>query len=212
MLFENVRGLLDKRFDAFRNSIETWLRDLGYVTHTALLNAKDFGLPQKRPRVFIVGLKSQYARAFHMPEPQPPGLTVGDLLYPEMASGGWEGADAWRKTACGLAPAIAAGSVKHKGGADYSGGSSARKTWEKIDVSAKSVADHVPARGFTGLPRLTLRMCAQIQGFPDGWEFIGDKISQCRQIGNALPPPLAHAVAQAVAHALRPGRPRKFPK
>lgn len=38
-------------------------------------------------------------------------------------------------------------------------------------------------------------MTARIQGFPDDWHFSGGKTASCRQIGNAFPPPVAHAVA-----------------
>lgn len=46
-------------------------------------------------------------------------------------------------------------------------------------------------------------MVARIQGFPDDWSFYGGKTHQCRQIGNALPPPLAGAVAKTLATCLR---------
>ena len=53
------------------------------------------------------------------------------------------------------------------------------------------------------LPRLTNRMVARIQGFPDEWEFQGGKTAQYRQIGNAFPPPVAAAVGKAIINALR---------
>ena len=203
VMLENVRGFLSPKFGDYRKQILDWLHDLGFEMRTGLLNAKDFGLPQNRPRAFIVGLRPEYSRAFEMPKPQLLKVSVGDLLHPEMASGGWEGAGEWRRNAAGIAPAIAAGSDKHTGGADFSGGSSARKAWKKLGVNAASVAEHAPAPGFTGMPRLTLPMCARVQGFPADWEFTGDKRSKCRQIGNALPPPLAFAVAQSITRALR---------
>ena len=53
-----------------------------------------------------------------------------------------------------------------------------------------------------GLPRLTTRIAARIQGFPDSWAFSGKNTAAYRQIGNALPPPVAHAVAAAVRAAM----------
>jgi DNA (cytosine-5)-methyltransferase 1 len=51
-------------------------------------------------------------------------------------------------------------------------------------------------------PRLTIRMTARLQGFPDDWEFSGRKTAQYRQIGNAFPPPVAHAVGEQIAKSL----------
>jgi len=48
-------------------------------------------------------------------------------------------------------------------------------------------------------------MAAKIQGFPDGWLFTGGKTAAYRQAGNALPPPLAFAVAEAIHVALQSG-------
>jgi DNA (cytosine-5)-methyltransferase 1 len=46
-------------------------------------------------------------------------------------------------------------------------------------------------------------MCARIQGFPDEWTFVGKKTPAYRQVGNAFPPPVAHAVSQQIATALQ---------
>ena len=55
----------------------------------------------------------------------------------------------------------------------------------------------------TLLPKLTVRMAARVQGFPDTWQFAGKKTAAYRQVGNAFPPPVAHAVGLAIASALR---------
>jgi len=52
------------------------------------------------------------------------------------------------------------------------------------------------------MPRLTARMTARIQGFPDEWDFAGGKTAAYRQIGNAFPPPVAEAVAANIRVAL----------
>ena len=62
--------------------------------------------------------------------------------------------------------------------------------------------DDAPARDFVGMPRLTTRMTARIQGFPDDWQFSGRKTAAYRQIGNAFPPPVAAAVARQIFTAL----------
>ena len=64
------------------------------------------------------------------------------------------------------------------------------------------LVDEAPARDFVGVPRLTTRMCARIQGFPDDWAFAGKKTAAYRQIGNAFPPPVAAAVAGRIHAAI----------
>ncbi len=203
VMIENVRGLLDKRFDYYRKLIEERLRSLGYETRFELLNAADFGVPQNRPRVFIVGLRPQLSSGFEMPANMPRGISVGDVLYGLMKGEGWTGADEWRQRASGIAPAIVGGSKKH-GGPDL-GPTRARAAWAVLGVDGKGIADRPPSREFQGLPRLTVPMAAQIQGFPEDWTLTGGKTAAYRQAGNALPPPLAFAVARAVSLVLRTG-------
>ena len=64
------------------------------------------------------------------------------------------------------------------------------------------LVDEAPSRDFVGMPRLTPRMTARVQGFPDDWQFHGRKTAAYRQIGNAFPPPVAAAVAVKIAEAL----------
>ncbi len=173
VMIENVRGLLGKRFDYYRELIRDRLGRLGYETRFELLNAADFGVPQYRPRVFIIGLLAHYSAAFAMPEKRPRQTAVGDVLYGLMKSAGWTRAKEWRKTAAGIAPAIVGGSKKH-GGPDL-GPTRARAAWALLGVDGKGLADRPPATDFLGLPRLTVPMAAKIQGFPDSWAFTGGK-------------------------------------
>ncbi|CAM5268033.1 DNA (cytosine-5-)-methyltransferase OS=Streptomyces albaduncus OX=68172 GN=FHS32_000146 PE=3 SV=1 [Streptomyces griseoloalbus] len=53
------------------------------------------------------------------------------------------------------------------------------------------------------MPKLTVEQAALIQSFPTGWTFVGGKTSRYRQIGHAMPPPLATAVGRSIAAALR---------
>jgi len=64
------------------------------------------------------------------------------------------------------------------------------------------IADTPPDADFVGMPRLTVRMAARIQGFPDHWQFSGKKTAAYRQIGNAFPPPVACAVGMQIRAAL----------
>lgn len=117
-----------------------------------------------------------------------------------MAERGWKGADAWRDQADAVAPTLVGGSKKH-GGPDL-GPTGAKKAWRKLGVDGMGVWDEAPEENFTGMPRLTTRMVARLQGFPDNWKFAGKKTAVYRQIGNAFPPQVAQAVAQQIGLAL----------
>ena len=66
------------------------------------------------------------------------------------------------------------------------------------------IANEAPGVDFPidALPRLTVRMVARIQSFPDSWQIFGRKTAAYRQVGNAFPPRVAETVARAIRHAL----------
>jgi DNA (cytosine-5)-methyltransferase 1 len=201
VMLENVRGLLDVIFDDYRNKFENQIKKLGYAPSWRLLNASDFGVSQLRPRVVFVGIRKDLAGGFTWPEPlKREPLTVGELLYDLMAANGWHGATRWREQANTIAPTLVGGSKKH-GGPDL-GPTRARRAWAALGVDGIGLRDDAPGAEFIGMPRLTPRMTARIQGFPDNWQFFGRKTATYRQIGNAFPPPVADAVARQIFSAL----------
>jgi DNA (cytosine-5)-methyltransferase 1 len=201
VMFENVRGLFDAVFDDYRNYIRSGLEKLGYTVKWDIFNASHYGVPQLRPRVVIVGIRKEFADRFSWPEPNADAApTVGETLYDLMASRGWRGARAWANRANEIAPTIVGGSHKH-GGPDL-GPTRAKKAWATLGVDGMTIADEPPPKDFVGMPKLTVRMVARIQGFPDEWEFSGRKTAAYRQVGNAFPPPVAHAVATKVREAI----------
>lgn len=201
IMIENVRGLLDDKFSDYRSRITEMISNMGYKCNWRLLNACDFGVCQLRPRTLLVALKERYAESFSWPETENvQNLTVGDALYGEMSSRGWIGADEWRLGADSIAPTIVGGSKKH-GGPDL-GPTRAKRAWASLGVNGGSIADLPPDRDFTGMPRLTVKMAALLQGFPSDWVFTGKKTPAYRQVGNAFPPPVARAVGQAIFRAI----------
>lgn len=201
VMLENVRGLLDAVFQDYRNKVEKQLKKLGYIPGWRLLNASDYGVSQLRPRVVFVGIRKEFSENFTWPKPlqiEPP--TVGELLIDLMRENGWRGAARWSKQASAIAPTLVGGSKKH-GGPDL-GPTRAKKAWASLNVDGMGLWDEAPPRNFVGMPRLTPRMTARIQGFPDDWQFFGKKTAAYRQIGNAFPPPVAKAVASQIFTAL----------
>ncbi|MGF6419705.1 DNA (cytosine-5)-methyltransferase 1 [Stenotrophomonas sp. AN71] len=201
IMLENVRGLLDPKFDDYRKGVEKELKKLGYLGDWRLLHASDYGVSQLRPRVIFVGMKKELAPAFSWPEAlKEPPKTVGQLLHDLMGARGWDQVDAWREGANAIAPTLVGGSKKH-GGPDL-GPTRAKKAWAALGVDGMGLWDQAPEANFVGMPRLTPRMTARIQGFPDSWEFAGRKTAAYRQIGNAFPPPVAAAVASRIFDVL----------
>jgi DNA (cytosine-5)-methyltransferase 1 len=210
ILLENVRGLSMPRFAGYRQAVLDRLTELGYKADWRLLEARDFGVPQLRPRFILVALKEEFAPYFSWPEPDESAPTVGEALKPLMAAEGWKGAAAWARKADRIAPTIVGGSKKH-GGPDL-GPTRAKREWMKLAVDGYGVANAAPGRDLptSHIPKLTNEMLARLQGWETSdeyhWDFAparGKKTTIYRQIGNAFPPPVARAVGKSIAAALR---------
>jgi DNA (cytosine-5)-methyltransferase 1 len=209
VMLENVRGLLDSVFEAYRKKIEEDLLKLGYIADWWPVNASDFGVSQLRPRVVFVAIRKELAGEFHPPAPScHKPLTVGECLHDLMAERGWRIAGRWKDWANDIAPTLVGGSKKH-GGPDL-GPTRAKRAWAHLCVDGHGLADQAPDPGSLRLPRLTTRMTARLQGFPDTWAFAGKKTASYRQIGNAFPPPVAAAVGQKIKECLQAAARKKL--
>lgn len=205
VMIENVRGILDAVFEDYRQFVAAELRKLGYEPGWKLMNASDFGVSQLRPRVVFIAVRKEYAEHFSWPgESAGRAKTVGELLYDLMAANGWKNAKPWSKKANEIAPTVVGGSLKH-GGPDL-GPTRARKAWATLGVDGLGIANEAPVCDFVGMPRLTVRMVARLQGFPDDWQFAGKKTQMYRQVGNAFPPPFARAIAESLRICLTASR------
>ena len=200
VMLENVRGFAGLGFRGYREHVLAELYDLGYEPRWRVLDASAFGVPQMRLRFILLALRHQEALQFRFPSWQGPPPTVGQVLADLMAAGGWQGAGRWAERAHGLAPTITGGSKK--GGGPHVMRSGA--AWARLGVNGSGIADWPPEASSPAdfRPKLTLRMLARIQGFSDEWEFAGGKTEVWRQIGNALPPPVAAAVGSAIRAAM----------
>lgn len=202
VMFENVKGLLEPRFAAYREMIDQKLDKLGYRPRWTLLHASDFGVPQLRPRVLLVALRRFAAGRFSWPgeaEKVAP-KTVGETLFGLMAANGWQQAERWKEAANRIAPTVVGGSKKH-GGPDL-GPTRAREAWKELGVNGLGIANSAPEPDFEGMPKLTVQMVARLQGFPADWEFMGGKTASYRQVGNAFPPPVAAVVGRRIIDAI----------
>lgn len=230
VMIENVRGLMQSKFDDYRAEIVAELELLGYKCDWQELQASHFGVSQLRPRSLLVALKPEYWEHFdvegwYKPQPgQEKPLTIGELLRDSMVERGLKGAalENWyQKASSGIAPTLVGGSKKH-GGADL-GPTRAKRAWENLGVSGLGVADEPDKEGNTKnpardlgepgktLPMITVKQAALVQGFGpeeeggEGWIFQGRKTAAYRQVGNAFPPPVAKAVGLQIKAALEAG-------
>ena len=215
VLLENVPGLLEAKFAAYRSGITDTLTSFGYACSWRIVNASDFRICQQRLRAVLVAAEPLVFARFTWPVPGGSAQTVGEILGDSMAARGWEGAASWAAHADGLAPTLAGGSRLH-GGPDL-GPTRAKRAWrDRLGVNGFGVADQVPGpgefdrpptaaelhQGTTGMPKLTIGQAALVQGFPPSWTFAGRKTARYRQVGNALPPPVTRALGEALATAL----------
>ncbi|MDQ0943192.1 DNA cytosine methyltransferase [Streptomyces sp. V1I1] len=228
VMIENVRGLVEpeRKFRYYRNHIKNRLRKAGYVIcGWRVLEARDFGVPQLRPRAILVAIREDEYRGFDWPEPQGKIVTVAETLTPSMKRRLGEDSARFRKWLSQaelgtVAPTLVGGSKKH-GGADL-GPTRAKKAWAALGVDAMGVANDEdkmidPDRDLGTLkrgPKLTVEQAALIQGFPEEWKFTGGgKTARYRQVGNAFPPPVAAAVGECIKEALtRTGPLREDPR
>ncbi|MEM7533447.1 MAG: DNA cytosine methyltransferase [Chloroflexota bacterium] len=197
-LLENVKQL--KTHDkgrTFRVIVQR-LEELGYFVHTTVLNALDFGLPQKRERTFFVGFKKNYHFAFpHQPSDQR-FLRLDDILEPE--------SDVPQKYfASEYIRNKRAKAVEHKTvfypsiWHENKGGN--------IGINNFSCALRAGASFnyllVNGIRRLTPREQLRLQGFPEGFVVLGSETDIRRQIGNSVPVKVVTEIARAMLRAMR---------
>lgn len=84
VIWENVKNLISqKHFHNFQNYLDK-MTELGYESHYQVLNAKDYGIPQNRERVFIVSIREDLGQSYEFPQPIPLEKKLGDMLEDEV--------------------------------------------------------------------------------------------------------------------------------
>jgi DNA (cytosine-5)-methyltransferase 1 len=204
ILIENVRGIVTDKFKFYRHKIDAALEKEGFQTYWTAFNALSFGVAQTRFRAFLVARRKKDTRPLDWPldfekRPEKP-RTVADAIGDMMGERGWRGVEQWKKQADAPAPTVVGGSHKH-GGPDL-GPTRARREWAALGVDGLGLANEAPGKEFNGMPRLTIPMVAELQSFPEGWQFAGGKTHSYRQVGNALPVKMAAGVAGVVRKCL----------
>ncbi len=258
-VIENVRGLLFRDMEFYFNALLRELRRPRFATNPTpyphpgkpkdeykvfhkVLDAADFGLPQRRQRLFVVGLKPDLAERWQWPKPT---HNRDALLSALLSDEYWERHRVTKKVRDGVRKLISPAArerseeqstqalpwrtvrdfLSHRpepytstdgvdpwhvlvpGARLYS-----RHNGSKLDWPAKTVkagvhgcpgGEHVVVFDNGALRYFTVRECALLQGFPDDYAFAKVRTPAMRQIGNAVPPPVARAVGEQIAKVLR---------
>lgn len=215
-LFENVRGLLTHDHGKTYSTMLDIFTRAGYTIDKQVLNAWNYGVPQKRERLITIGIRNDLVgkTEYRFPKahsykpvlrdvlldcPDGPGVPYGEKkrkIFELVPAGGY-----WRD----IDPAIAKEYMKSCW--DMEGGRTGILRRMSLDEPSLTVLTSpsqkqterchpLEARPFT------VRENARCQTFPDDWEFCGNVSAQYKQVGNAVPVNLAYDIAREIVHSL----------
>lgn len=215
-LFENVRGLLTHDHGKTYSTMLDIFTRAGYTIDKQVLNAWNYGVPQKRERLITIGIRNDLVgkTEYRFPKahsykpvlrdvlldcPDGPGVPYGEKkrkIFELVPAGGY-----WRD----IDPAIAKEYMKSCW--DMEGGRTGILRRMSMDEPSLTVLTSpsqkqterchpLEARPFT------VRENARCQTFPDDWEFCGNVSSQYKQVGNAVPVNLAYDIAKEIANSI----------
>ncbi|WP_054696037.1 DNA cytosine methyltransferase [Syntrophomonas palmitatica] len=227
VVFENVKGLLSTKAPDGNKLIDLIISDLesaGYNVVYKLINASDYGVPQNRERVILVGVRNDLNKSFSFPEPIPKnGLTLRDVLdisldvpnqvdwqlSPQamfMISHIPEGGS-WKNVPYEILPErfkkIRDNMKKYRSPNFY-------RRFSRDEINGTITASAQPENCGIIHPihnrRYNIREIARIQTFPDTFIFIDDSpkniVAMYKVIGNAVPVRLAYEIATAIKNQL----------
>lgn len=237
IVMENVKALVNTANGYFLNEIKTELQNLGLNTFIKVLNAKDYGVPQNRERVFIIGLRNKNFDFDNIIKQSEVNVydAISDLHFLNSGEGNFEQKykknpiSDYQKTmrknsellynhqatnhsdlALYKLSLIPPEGNKNDLPDELKGNQKFNTTWGRLrwkEVSPTiDTRFDTPSNGRNSHPILnraiTPREAARLQSFPDDFVFYGSKTEICKQIGNAVPPKLAFAIANAIKNKL----------
>ncbi|WP_337406834.1 DNA cytosine methyltransferase [Mitsuokella jalaludinii] len=222
-VLENVGGLMSKRGKPYISTLIETLSSNGYLIQTRKLLASDFGVPQNRRRVIVVGeMSTDGFTHFKYPSPENGAKkTVREAIYDLMDKTENDipnhKADKLSEINLKRIRSIKEGQGQdslpdelqlkcHKKNNGHRHlDTYGRMAWDQPSPTITARFDSF-SRGRFGHPVLdrtiTLREGARLQTFPDDFEFLGTKVEVAKQIGNAVPPVLARKIAKKVKECI----------
>jgi DNA (cytosine-5)-methyltransferase 1 len=230
-VMENVKALaVNPRWSALRRRLEARARRLGYSVEVFLLNATDYGVPQARERMFMVGIRgTRPLTPTETTAGTPPTVRTALAALPPVGKPGNDGICKARVVPARvpvMRPTAHRGSLLFNGSgrplfldgpaktlpASMGGNATPIIDQDELDKDANPWVVEYHAHLLAGgkprrrapkrMRRITVQEAAALQTFPAGMIFHGPQVAQYRQVGNAVPPKLAYAVAVSVRAAL----------
>nr|WP_314865242.1 DNA cytosine methyltransferase [uncultured Flavobacterium sp.] len=206
-LMENVSGMVTMQKGKVFEVIKKELSNCGYKLYYKLVNSKDYGAPQSRRRMIIIGVRNDIEDSFDFPSPthnEDNFISVGDVLFDNPISDKNPNHKIGSLTELNfqrIKHIPEGGSMKHcppnlQNNSDLNR-SMRRLSREKVSYTiVHNNCDHYYHP--TENRRITIREMARIQGYPDDFIFYGSKSEQSRQVGNSVPVDLAKALAKSI--------------
>ena len=217
-LFENVKGLLTHHKHQTFETIQKVFKDAGYMIQYQVLDAWDYGVPQIRKRLIVIGIRNDIAARIHytFPKPHEYKPVIGDITLETNPD----------KTRCSFYSAKKFSYISKipPGGCWSCLPEDEAKEYMKNCIYFNGVKQGFLRRMKLDEPCLTImttpssKFCdrchpleirpfsyrenARLQSFPDEWDFVGSLTSKYRQIGNAVPCALAKDIGLSIVSAL----------
>lgn len=196
VFLENV-----KRFKTHENGqtfriVENVLKEMGYTVHAKVLNAKDFGVPQNRERIYIVGFLDKVD--FSFPEPSDIKTRLGDILekkpHPRYTISDKLWAGHQRRKQEHLEKGNGFGYSLFTHDSVYTSTISARYYKDGSEILIKQKGKN---------PRkITPREAARLQGFPESFQIPVSDAAAYKQFGNSVAVPVIQAIAEQIVRAV----------
>lgn len=216
--FENVVGFLEGKHEELRRELSKEFSGAGYDVKIFTMRATDYGLPQRRERIVVLGMPRELISRFELPLPREPlvrslGEWIGPVVFPYYSV--YRGSEAGRilskeqlaydrwvewwleKYGSKTAPTVVG----------WQKGSSRQiNAWKDAGFDQAWLSDFAVAVGDQRdgmLPPLTIDMLKRLQGFPDAWQFASNDFeTNMQMIANAFPPVMARALGHAIHDAI----------
>lgn len=223
-LMENVPGITGKRGKKILENAISFAEKNGYAIHRQILDAQEFGVPQRRKRLFIIGeRKVDGELKFNFPKGSTKRITVREVIskLPIPPTDGKEHekislhrSDKLSRINLERIKCLKPGQGReflpkelladcHKIDSSVIGHRNVygRMSWDDVAPTITARFDSF-TRGLFGHPEqhrsISLREGALLQTFPMDFNFCGNKVDVARQIGNAVPPKLAYAIGKKI--------------
>jgi DNA (cytosine-5)-methyltransferase 1 len=197
LFLENVKGFKSHNQGKTFSTVKNTLSSLGYNIYTAILNARQFGVPQNRERLYIVAFKESVE--FSFPEPTNQSVKVGDILSKEVDEKYTISDRLWsshkRRKLEHKAKGNGFGYSLFQHNSKYTSTMSARYYKDGSEILIDQGDKKNPRK-------ITPREAAKLQGFPDSFVIPVSDTQAYRQFGNSVAIPVIRAIAKEISKSI----------